>query len=372
MKALLSGVILSGAALLVGCHNNEAPQAATIETVNARLVSAQQQQVPEGVAATGTVRAKDTAIISAQVMGRIEQVQVREGDTVRAGQTLIVIDGAALRQSVAQAQAGVIAAQNQEAAARSGAALASTTLARYKQLQAEQSVSPQEMDEVTRRAEAAQSQLDAAHARTEAARAQAVGAQTMLAYSRLTAPFSGIVTARMADPGTMATPGMPLLQVDRAGSLQLQVTVDESAIGSVRIGMRIPTTIDGAPQPMQGTVSEIVPAADPASHTFMIKIDLPASTQLRAGMYGSAQFSSGTRAAILVPRSAIVARGSLDCAYVVDAQGIAQLRYLTLGAAHGDLVEVLSGIAAGEQLVDAPADRDLAGKRIAAESGARP
>jgi RND family efflux transporter MFP subunit len=277
-----------------------------------------------------------------------------------------------LRESAAQAQAGVIAAQNEQAAAQSNATLAASTLERYKQLQEEKSVSPQEMDEVTRRAETAEAQLDAARAQTEAARAQAKGAQTMLGYTRLTAPFAGIVTARMADPGTMAAPGAPLLQVDRTGALQLQVTVDESAIAGVRVGMKTPAAIDGLAQPLAGTVDEMVPAADPASHSFLVKIDLPSSNQLRAGMYGSAEFANGTRAAILVPRSAVVKRGSLDCAYVLDAQGIAQLRYLTLGGAYGDLVEVLSGVAAGERIVDSPEDRDFAGKRIETGSGEQP
>ena len=81
-------------------------------------------------------------------------------------------------------------------------------------------------------------------------------------------------------------------------------------------------------------------------------------------MYGTAAFANGTRQAILITRSAVVMRGSLACAYVLGGQGNAQLRYLPLGAAQGNLVEVLSGISAGEKLVDAPADRDLAGKRI--------
>jgi hypothetical protein len=85
-------------------------------------------------------------------------------------------------------------------------------------------------------------------------------------------------------------------------------------------------------------------------------------------MYGTVAFANGLRQAILIPRSAVVMRGSLACAYVLDGQQIAQLRYLTLGAAHGDFVEVLSGISAGEKLVDEPSDRDLAGKRIAATS----
>jgi len=182
-----------------------------------------------------------------------------------------------------------------------------------------------------------------------------------------------VVTARMADPGTMAAPGMPLLKIDQAGTLQLDASVDESAIGAVHKGMKVPVSIAGASsENLAGTVAEIVPAADPSSHSFTVKIDLPASAQLRSGMYGTAMFANGTKEAIVIPRSAVVARGSLSCAYVLDSQGIAQLRNLTLGAQQGDLVEVLSGVSSGEKLVDAPSDRDLAGKRVEASAGVRP
>ena len=117
---------------------------------------------------------------------------------------------------------------------------------------------------------------------------------------------------------------------------------------------------------ISGVVAQIVPAADPASHSFMVKIDLPSSARFHAGMYGVAEFANGMRQAIVVPHSAVILRGSLACAYVLDGHGIAQLRYLTLGATQDDLVEVLSGLSAGEKLVDTPADRDLAGKRIEA------
>jgi RND family efflux transporter MFP subunit len=306
-------------------------------------------------------------------MGRIQQVLVREGDSVRAGQTLVVLDDAALRSSVEQAQAGVKAAQNVQAAAQTNDALATSTLARYKQLDAQKSVSPQELDEVSQRAQAAAANLEAVRAQTDAARAQESGARTMMSYTRLAAPFAGVITARMADPGTMAAPGVPLLKVDQAGPLQLDASVDESAIAAIHKGMKVQVAIgSGSSANLTGIVAEIVPAADPSSHSFLVKIDLPSSAQMRAGMYGTAMFANGTKQAILIPRSAVVARGSLSCAYVLDSQGIAQLRYLTLGATQGDLVEVLSGVSAGEKLVDTPSDRDIAGKRIEARVGVRP
>lgn len=366
MKRVLSIFVLASiGAVLAGCHSTEPVRPAPIETVQARVVESRQQQTPVTVRATGTVHARQTAMISAQVMGRVEEVLVHEGDTVRAGQTLAVLDDATLRAAADQAQAAVKAAENQQAAAQINADLAASTLARYKQLQAQKSVSPQELDEVARRAEGSAAQVDALRAAAVAAKAQESGARAILAYTRVSAPFAGIVTARMADPGELASPGVPLLQIDSAGPLQLQATVDESALGAIRKGMKINVSIDAAPSlDPAGTVAEIVPAADPASHSFLVKIDLPPSSQLRAGMYATAAIATGNRTTIVAPRSAVVMRGSLPCAYILDGIGIAQLRYVTLGAQQGNMVEILSGLSAGEKLVDDPGDRELAGKRI--------
>jgi RND family efflux transporter MFP subunit len=373
-NVLWASLLAASAALFAGCHGGDSPTTpSTVQTVQVQIVESRQQTVPLNLGSTGTVQAKQSAVVSAQVMGRIQQVLVREGDSVRAGQTLVVLDDAALRSSVEQAQAGVKAAQNVQAAAQTNDALATSTLARYKQLDAQKSVSPQELDEVSQRAQAAAANLEAVRAQTDAARAQESGARTMMSYTRLAAPFAGVITARMADPGTMAAPGVPLLKVDQAGPLQLDASVDESAIAAIHKGMKVQVAIgSGSSANLTGIVAEIVPAADPSSHSFLVKIDLPSSAQLRAGMYGTAMFANGTKQAILIPRSAVVARGSLSCAYVLDSQGIAQLRYLTLGATQGDLVEVLSGVSAGEKLVDTPSDRDIAGKRIEARVGVRP
>ena len=380
MKNVVWASLLAASGVMIaGCHGGEsAATPGTVQTMQARVVESQEQQVPVSLRSTGTVHAHGTAVVSAQVMGRIQQMMVREGDSVRAGQTLLVLDDAALRSQVEQAQAGVKAALNMQAAAQTNAALAASTLNRYKQLESEKSVSPQEMDEMSRRAEGAAASLEAMCAQTDAARAQEGGARTMLGYTHLVAPFAGVVTKRMADPGTMASPGVPLLQVDQAGALQLDATVDESAIGAIHKGMKVQVAVDGEASTsgtgtnLAGTVAEIVPAADPSSHSFLVKIDLSSSSHMRAGMYGTAEFANGARQAILIPRSAVVVRGSLSSVYVLDSLGIAQLRYITLGAALGNLVEVLSGVSAGEKLVDAPSDRDLAGKRIENSTEVRP
>lgn len=369
MKALgyigLLGLI-SGAVL--GCKSAEPGTSALVRTVRARIVESRQGQAPLTVKATGALHARQTAVLSAQVVGRVQQVVVHEGDSVHAGQTLVILDDATLRSGAEQAEAAVKAADNQQIAAQTNADLAASTLARYKQLQSQKSVSPQEMDEVTRRAEAANAQVDALRAQSNAMKAQLAGSRAMLSYSRVVAPFAGVITGRMVDPGALASPGVPLVQIDSAGSLQLQASVGESSIGFVHKGMKIGVSIDGATDlDPSGTVSEIVPAADTPSHSFLIKIDVPPSKDLHPGMYATAAITTGTKESILAPRSAVVVRGSLTYAYVLDSRNIAQLRYVTLGPTHGDAVEILSGIAPNEKLVDDPGDRDLAGNRVEVE-----
>lgn len=350
--------------LVFGCKSTQPVQSAAQPTAQARVVESKRAEVPVTLQASGTLRAHQSAVLSAQVVGRVQQVLVHEGDFVKAGQTLVILDGATLKSTADQAAAAVKAAESQQLAAQTNADLAASTLARYRQLQAQKSVSPQEMDTVTRQAEAATAQVEAQRAQVNALKAQQSGAKTMLAYSRIVAPFAGVITARMADPGALASPGVPLLQIDSSGPLQLQASVSESAVAMVRLGMKLNVAVDALGSDLSGKVAEIVPASDPSSHSFLVKIDLPAAKQLRAGMYATAQIPTGTKESVVVPRSAIVMRGSLAYAYVVDAGNTAQLRYVTLGGTEGNTVEILSGIGPDEKLVDAPADRDLAGKRI--------
>lgn len=349
---------------LFGCRSERSLRAAVIEKVQARVVSSRQEPVAVALKVTGTLQARESATLSAQVMGRVQQVLVREGDPVRAGQTLVILDDATLKSASEQAEAAVKAAENQQIAAQTNADLAASTLVRYQQLQAQKSVSLQEMDEVTRRAEAAAAQVNALRAQTNAVEAQQAGAHAMLSYTHIVAPFAGVVTARMVDAGALASPGVPLVQMDGAGPLQLHVPIAESAIFFVRKGMKVAVSIDGAADVEFGIVSEIVPAADASTHSFLVKIDLTSYRALRAGMYATAEIPTGTRQAVLAPRSAIVMRGSLACAYVLDTNNIAQLRYVTVGAVQANEVEILSGIAGNERLIDDPADRDFSGKQI--------
>jgi membrane fusion protein, multidrug efflux system len=111
-------------------------------------------------------------------------------------------------------------------------------------------------------------------------------------------------------------------------------------------------------------VVEIVPAADAATRSFVVKVELPVDRALRSGLFGRARFARGERSALLIPRSAVVERGQLQGIYVLDLNRIAGLRYITLGKPSAGQVEVLAGLQAGETLIVDPGSRELSGKKV--------
>jgi len=331
-----------------------------------RVVQTAFRKLPDMVDAVGTVRAAESATLSAQVMGTVSQVAAREGDRVWAGQTLLTIDAAQMTAQVARANAGVAAVEQQVSAAESDAALAASTLKRYEMLRAQKSVSPQEFDEVATRARSASARVAALRSQQAEAVAAVAVARTMQGYTRIQAPFDGVVTERKVDPGAMAAPGTPLLTVEKIGALRLEVAVDESLLSAVRVGPAVPVVMEAfADSPMQGKVARIVPSADPGSRSFLVKIDLPPNKGLYSGMFGHAMFARGsTRDVLTIPRSALVTHGSMQSVYVVGPNQVAEVRYISTGNSHGDEIEVLSGLSSGESIVDSPGERELAGKRI--------
>ncbi|MGA7461520.1 MAG: efflux RND transporter periplasmic adaptor subunit [Candidatus Korobacteraceae bacterium] len=354
---------------LTACSGEKPATLIPPETVaGITLFTAQRTTVPDYTEATGTVRAAQSAQLSSQVMGAITRLNVREGDQVRRGEVLITIDAAQQRSAYDSANAGLSASQQSIAAADADYALAEATMNRYQMLFDKKSVSPQEYDEVKTRLAAAKARRDAARAGQTQAEAGVAEASTAIGFTKIRAPFDGLVVAKLADAGAMAAPGVPLLTIEDPSRFRLEALLDEGQIGTVRLGEAVPVVLDSlGDQTIAGKVVQIMPMADPASRTFTVKIDLPANPQIRSGLFGRARFPRGERESILVPQSALVHRGQLDAVYVVDKDQIASLRYITLGRPSGSDVEVLSGLGNGERIVEQPRERELSGKQIGAK-----
>ncbi len=355
---------------LTSCGGERAAPTAVPEAVRGlEVVTVQAEPVPDWLEAVGTVRAAQTAEIGSQLLATIVEVRVREGDSVRRGQVLAVLDDLQTRAAFDRAEAALAASDREAAAAQAEAQLAATTFQRYQTLYARKSVSPQEFDEARTRAEAAAARRESAEANREQARAARAQTQVILGHTRLRAPFNGWVTEKRADPGTLASPGTVILVVEDTRRFRLEASVDESAIAVVRSGQEVPVVVDAlGNEELRGRVTQIVPAADPGSRSFLVKVELPADRRLRSGLFGRARFTRGEREAMLVPATAVVRRGQLEGLYVIGADSLIALRYVTLGKSRGSRIEVLSGLAAGERVITAPGERELAGKRLAEDA----
>ncbi len=349
---------------LAGCSESPRKVEATGAPAPVKVVTVTAESWPEEYEATGTVRARTAAVVSSKLMGYVREVHASIGDHVGAQQLLVVLDAADLEAAYRRADAGreearsaISEAENGIAAARANLELARATFKRISDLFASKSISNQEYDEATARLKAA----EAAFAMAESKRAQLTSkiaqadqerssAEIQRGYAQLRAPFAGVVTAKSVEPGNLATPGTPLLTVEREGAYRLEVPVEESRLALIRSGSKVTVTIDALSRTLEAKVGEVVPSVDAASRAYLVKIDLPAITQLRPGIFGRARFVVGIRPVLTVPYSAVIERGQVQSVYVVE-NATARMRIVTVGRKIADRVEVLSGLSAGEQVV---------------------
>lgn len=371
-----------------GASEPESRQAAASSPSEISTDTVSLDQVRNTLELMGIVRAGTQASVAAQLMAQVKAAPVAVGDRVRRGQVLFELDSseltarmAAARAAAAQAESAIAEARQAEQAAQGGVAaaeaqlrLAEATYQRFEALRERESVSPQEFDEVRSRRDAAEGELRRAVASVESAKARQAQAErglqraeaeiglaeTQLGYTRVRAPFDGVVTAKRAQVGDLATPGMPLLELDSEEGYQLVVEVPESHVGTVQPNGSLKTRIAALNQDLTGRVSEVQPGADPERRTFTVKLDLPPAEGLRSGLFGRLLLPVGTEEMLTVPKSALVSRGSLSAVFVVDVNGKPHLRLLKLGRDLDGRVEVLGGVQSGER-VAAPPPSELRG-----------
>jgi len=373
--------------MTTGCSQHETRVAAAgaeqnVATVQVETVA--DSEIADLYQASGSVRARYSAAIAAKIAANILEVRAQTGDHVQAGQTLIVLDRRDLEANLgrseaarAEAESAIDETENAIAAARANFELARVTHKRFQDLLANASVSQQEFDESQARLRSAGATLEMAAskrrqvgARRSQADAEIAAARVALGYATLTAPFAALVTERKADPGSLATPGAPLLTLEREGNPRLEASTDESRLHLVRVGESVAVEIDGLNRSVTGRVAEVVPSVDAATRSFTVKIDLPVLPDLRSGMFGRAGFAAGQRGALMVPQSAVLERGQIRSVYVIEGD-VARLRLVTLGEGRDGRREVLSGLTAGERIIVKPAPLLADGVRVAIQETAK-
>jgi RND family efflux transporter MFP subunit len=330
----------------------------------------------------GVVRARGTALIASRLLAPITQVHVRAGDRVRRGAALVTLDAREIRANSARvAAASLSAAESARAAeadvrsAESALVLARATHQRMAGLHAKRSATAQELDQAVAglaaadaQAASARARLAAANAARDAAQAASESAEIGATYAVLSAPFDGVVTERQADAGSMAMPGATLLTLEDPSAFRLETPIDETRAVLVAAGQPVDVRLDnaavGADEWIPARVVEVA-RLDPASHSVLVKIDLPRGSALRSGLFGRARFSGPSRRALTIPVSALITRGQLAFVFLLDGEGRARLRPVSTGAAGNDRVEVLAGVREDDVVVTQPPASLSDGMRVA-------
>lgn len=318
------GLALMALLLATGCGTRGGPpQGGPVPVV---AVRAAEQPLHDELALVGSLEAFDAVDIKSELDGPVAAIVFTEGQAVEAGAVLVRIDPRKLAAAVAEAEA------RQQ--------LADATLTRYDALTSSQAIAQQELDQ----------------ARTNAAalRASADFLRAQLDDATITAPFAGVVGARLVSPGQFVTKGQTLTALIDADPMQAVFHVPERFLNQTQVGQPITLTVAAFPDDVfRGAVAFIAPAIDPITRTALLKASVPNQDgRLRPGMFADLKLTLQVREqAVLIPESAVLLQGDATSVFVVDAQGQAQPQPVATGLRTAGLVEITSGLAAGDTVV---------------------
>jgi HlyD family secretion protein len=333
----------------------------------------------------GTVRAQTEAMVASRIMAQVKEILVKEGDPVSGGETSVeptimamLQDAdikARLRQAEAQidslgraveaagAKLGAARAQVQAAQANRDRALADYR--RYEELRRGEAATGQQVEHARAQKDVAEANVSAAlkevwaaeseikriEAQREQSEAAVAEARIMLSYTVIRAPFTGKIVRKLMNVGDMASPAQPMFMIETTSQLELHASLSESFIPRISLRQEMEVHVDALNRTFPGVVREIVPKSDPSTRTVLVKVTLPPDPDLVNGLFGSLRVPCGRYEALVAPAKAVREVGQLMLVDVLGFHGTPQRRFVTLGQAHDDLVEVLSGLQADEQVI---------------------
>jgi len=309
---------LAVAATGCGKKHESAREALPSASVRIQTIDKKPHLASEEVVAT--VNSKLRSVIESKVSGRIDKMLVTPGQQVKAGELLVQLDVREIQAKLDQATPVREQAEKD--------------LKRFTDLLAKRVITQQE--------------LEAAESKARVARAAVTEAETMLGYAKVTAPFEGVVTRKLADVGDLATPGKPLVEMEDPAALRLEAAVPEAIIDRVSLGSKLMVRIGS--NELEGVVREMSPTADPNSRTLLVKLDLPATPGLRTGQFGRVAVPVAETSVLRVPASAVFRRGQMELVFIRNDK-TAQLRIVKTGKPVGAEIEIVSGLNAGEQVI---------------------
>lgn len=367
-------------------HKTEpGPLVAKVKAAGVITEAVKRRTFPLLIEQVGSIRNQVEAKVASRILAQVVEITVKEGDLVVGSKpdqiaTLLArLDDRDLQARVREVQAQIQAldqgrksalanlesVQAQLEAAKVKLEQAVSDYHRYEKLYQSGAATGQQYEKAKMQKDvasatvrSAQKGIDAARQEVARVAAQIAAAksglqqvQVLISFTEIRAPFNGRVTRKLVDVGDTVGPGAPLFILETTAHPELHAEVSESLLPYIHVGKSYIVRIDALQVIYEGKIREVIPRADPATRTMLVKLLLPKTPELVSGMFGRLMIPTGSYDAIVVPASALQKVGQLDLVQVVDAEGYLQRRFVTLGKSHKDQREILSGLQEGEQVV---------------------
>lgn len=303
------------------------------------LVPVEKLRSADSVTAVGSVQPKKRTEVASQLLATVLDVKVRPGDRVKAEQPLVTLDDRELAAQQRETGAAL-------ASANADLAIRTADYERAKKSRAAGAISEDEYGK-------AEGAFRVADAQVLRAREAISRLAVQLTYTKIVASSSGLVADRFVDPGDLASPGKPLLSIYDPDNLELHANIPESLAPAVPVGVELPVRIDAAGLTAKGSIREVVPQAQQASRSVLIKITLPPAPSVKPllpGMFGRVEIPIGTVERSWIPAAAVSQVGQLDLVEVASPDGTLVRRFVRIGHELNGKVEVLSGLSVGERV----------------------
>jgi multidrug efflux system membrane fusion protein len=350
MKAFLP---VSAVLLLLAACGRDAPPAPPADIRPVRAEQVGMRTAYSGTRYAGEVRARYETDLAFRVGGRVQTRAVEVGTQVKAGQLIATLDQSDYALAVTAAQAQLVAAEAE-------AKLAQQDLQRYTELRAKNFIAQAELD---RRQTAA----DAAQARVRQLRAESARQGNQQAYTRLTAPHAGVVTAISFEAGQVVAAGQPVAQLARSGEREVRIDVPENALDALRAAPGLSIRLWSKPDVKYvGRLRELSPMADAASRTYRARISfLQPDAAVKLGMTATVEVDGESAPSLSVAQTALFRISGQPQVWIVDAQTRkVAARSVRLGELNGDRAAIVSGLTAGEWVVTAGVHKISPGQQV--------
>lgn len=327
------------------------------------VVNAEKIKIDRSFEESGIVTTDLKATISPQVMGIIEKINVQPGEKVKKGDILLVINSDQFKMKLGQAEkgmeqakAGKMQAEQHLLAATAAYEQARKGYYRTKSYFEKKAASEVQLEAAESGFKQAKAAMKAAREGVEAAKSGVEKAQKYIdeakiaiGYSKIKAPFDGVITQKYVDAGDMASPGRPVFTINNPKVYQLKANIRESLMPFVSIGQKLKINIGS--KSYLGTVSEVTPNIDPATRTFPVKVTFKPVEKIFVGMYGKLLVPAGESLVVAIPKNAVYSTGQLKSVLIKQDDYCKRVYIQTGEIIDANMIEVLSGLSGVEKLI---------------------